>query len=221
MENPMIYPIFKRVFDIIASLAGMIVLSPLLLFLICAIKLSSPGPVLFKQNRIGRYKKWFVVYKFRTMRSDTPSDIPTHMLNNPEAYITPLGRVMRKTSLDELPQLVNILRGDMSVVGPRPALWNQDDLVALREKYGANDVRPGLTGLAQIKGRDELPIAVKAAYDGEYIKKMGFFYDCRIIVGTVFSVVGSKGVKEGVAAANEEDEEGREESEEITVDRGG
>ena len=135
--------------------------------------------------------------KFRTMFNDAPHDIPTHMLKNPYVYITPLGRFLRKTSLDELPQLFNIFRGDMTIVGPRPALWNQDDLASERDKYGANDVRPGLTGLAQIKGRDELPIEIKAAYDGEYVEKMSLGFDCRILFYTVFSVTKGEGVKEG------------------------
>jgi O-antigen biosynthesis protein WbqP len=191
------YPFFKRLFDIAASVAGILVLSPLFIFLAIGVKFSSPGPVFFKQKRIGLNKKHFHMLKFRTMFNDAPSDIPTHMLQNPYIYITPLGRFLRKTSLDELPQLFNILRGDMTIVGPRPALWNQDDLVAARDKYGANDVRPGLTGLAQISGRDELPIEIKAAYDGEYIKKMSLLFDFKIIFLTVFSVAKAEGVKEG------------------------
>jgi len=190
--------IFKRAFDISTSLLAIILLSPLFIFLIFAVKVSSPGSVFFKQSRIGRHKNLFVMLKFRTMRTDAPKDIPTHLLADPDAYITPLGKFMRRTSLDEIPQIFNILKGDMSVVGPRPALWNQDDLVAFRDQYGANDVRPGLTGLAQISGRDELPIAVKAAYDGEYVEKMSFLFDCRIIWRTVFKVAKSEGVKEGV-----------------------
>jgi O-antigen biosynthesis protein WbqP len=191
------YPFFKRLFDLAASFLGLFVLAPVFLVLIFAIKISSPGPVFFRQKRIGRNKRFFYMLKFRTMRTDAPHDVPTHLLQNPYAYITPIGRFLRKTSLDELPQLFHILRGDMSVVGPRPALWNQDDLAAERDKYGANDVRPGLTGLAQIKGRDELPIDVKAAYDGEYVEKMGLLFDFRILLLTVFSVTKGEGVKEG------------------------
>jgi len=191
------YPVFKRLFDIAASIIGALVLAPAFIFLVFGIKFSSPGPVFFRQKRIGRNKKLFNMLKFRTMYNDAPRDIPTHLLQNPYVYITPLGRFLRKTSLDELPQLFHILKGDMSLVGPRPALWNQDDLVAERDKYGANDVRPGLTGLAQINGRDELPIVEKAAYDGEYVEKMGLLLDLKIIFLTVFSVTRGEGVKEG------------------------
>ena len=191
------YPMLKRLFDITASFFGILLLFPVFIVLICVIKISSPGSAFFKQKRIGRYKEFFDMLKFRTMRTDAPRDIPTHLLQNPYAYITPIGRFLRKTSLDELPQLFHILIGDMSLVGPRPALWNQDDLAAERDKYGANDVRPGLTGLAQIKGRDELPIEVKAAYDGEYVEKMSFLFDLKILFLTVFSVAKGEGVKEG------------------------
>ena len=187
----------KRLFDIAASFFGILILSPVFLVLISAIRISSPGGAFFLQKRVGQNKKFFYIFKFRTMFTDTPSDKPTHLLENPFAHITPIGRFLRKTSLDELPQLFNILKGDMSLVGPRPALWNQDDLVAERDKYGANNVRPGLTGLAQIKGRDELPIPVKAAYDGEYIRKMGFWFDLKITFLTLFSVTKGEGVKEG------------------------
>jgi len=149
------------------------------------IKLDSKGPVLFKQDRIGKNKKIFKVYKFRTMRVDTPNNVPTHMLDNPDFYITKIGKFLRKTSLDELPQLLNILKGNMAFVGPRPALYNQDDLVALRDKYHANDIKPGLTGLAQVKGRDELPIKIKAQYDGEYIKKLSIWFDIKICFMTL------------------------------------
>ena len=192
------YPVLKRLFDIIASLLGMLLVTPVFLALVIAIKITSPGNVFFKQKRVGCGKKHFNMLKFRTMRADAPKDIPTHLFRDPYAYITPVGRSLRRTSLDELPQLIHILKGDMSLVGPRPALWNQDDLVAERDKYGANDVRPGLTGLAQIKGRDELPIEVKAAYDGEYVKKMGLLLDLLIILQTVFSVTKGEGVKEGI-----------------------
>jgi O-antigen biosynthesis protein WbqP len=189
------YPLLKRLFDITASALGILVLAPVFIVLILVIKISSPGPAFFRQNRVGRNKIFFEMLKFRTMRNDAPHDIPTHLLQNPYAYITPIGRFLRKSSLDELPQLFHILIGDMSVVGPRPALWNQDDLVGERDKYGANNIRPGLTGFAQIKGRDELPIEVKAA--GEYVKKMGFVYDIGILYRTFLSVVKSDGVKEG------------------------
>jgi len=187
----------KRLFDIAASFFGILILSPVFIVLISAIRISSPGPAFFLQKRVGRNKEFFYILKFRTMFIDTPSDKPTHLLENPFAHITRIGRFLRKTSLDELPQLFNILKGDMSLVGPRPALWNQDDLVAERDKYGANNVRPGLTGLAQIKGRDEIPIPVKAAYDGEYIRKMSFWFDLKITFLTLFSVTKGEGVKEG------------------------
>lgn len=191
------YRTIKRIIDFTLSLAALIILSPAFLVLVCAIKLESRGPVIFKQKRVGINKKFFNILKFRTMRIDTPRDVPTHLMQNPEQYITKMGHFMRKTSLDELPQLVNILKGDMSIVGPRPALWNQDDLIAARETLGANNVMPGLTGLAQIKGRDELPIAVKAKYDGEYVQKMSLLFDCKIILLTVKTVAVSEGVKEG------------------------
>ena len=163
------YRYIKRGIDILLSGLAVIILSPALLVLCAAIKINSRGPILFKQKRIGIHKTYFWIYKFRTMRTDTPKDMPTHLLTNPEQYITKVGKFLRKTSLDELPQIFNILKGDMSIVGPRPALWNQDDLIAERDKYGANDVMPGLTGWAQINGRDELEIPVKAAFDGEYV----------------------------------------------------
>jgi O-antigen biosynthesis protein WbqP len=183
--------------DIFVSFVGLLALSPLFAALFIAVRLTSPGPAFFRQRRVGRNKKIFSLLKFRTMRTDAPKDMPTHLLLDPYAHITPIGRFLRKTSLDELPQLINILVGQMSVVGPRPALWNQYDLVAERERRGANAVRPGLTGLAQINGRDELPIETKAAYDGEYIKRMGFLLDCKIFFGTALYVAKSKGVKEG------------------------
>ena len=187
----------KRGLDFLLSLCATIVLSPILLVLAIAIKLESKGPVLFCQKRVGIHKKYFMIYKFRTMRTDTPKDVPTHMLENPEQYITKTGRFLRKTSLDELPQLFNIIKGDMAIVGPRPALWNQYDLIAERDKYGANDILPGLTGWAQINGRDELEIPVKAGLDGEYVKKMSFAFDVRCLFGTVISVLKSDGVVEG------------------------
>ena len=191
------YPFIKRGIDILLSVLGLIILSPVYLVLIIAIKLDSKGPVLFKQKRVGIHKSHFYILKFRTMRTDTPKDMPTHLLQNPEQYITKVGKFMRKTSLDELPQIVNILKGDMSIVGPRPALWNQYDLIAERDKYGANDIRPGLTGWAQINGRDELEIPVKAQFDGEYVKKMGFWMDVRCFFGTFVSVLRADGVVEG------------------------
>ncbi len=191
------YKFIKRIFDIILSFCGMIVLSPLFLVLIIAIKLDSRGPVLFKQKRIGLHKKHFFILKFRTMRIDTPKDTPTHLLENPEQWITKVGKFMRKTSLDELPQIWNIFVGDMSIIGPRPALWNQYDLIEERDRYGANDVLPGLTGWAQINGRDELPIKRKAELDGYYVKNMSFALDCRCFFGTILSVLKSDGVVEG------------------------
>lgn len=191
------YTRVKRLLDFCMSLGACIVLSPVLLILCIAIKADSRGPVLFKQKRVGIHKTYFPIYKFRTMRTDTPKDMPTHMLSNPEQYITKTGRFLRKSSLDELPQLLNILKGDMSFVGPRPALWNQDDLVAEREKYGANDVLPGLTGWAQINGRDELEIPVKAKLDGEYVKRMSFGFDVKCFLGTFSSVLKADGIVEG------------------------
>ena len=191
------YRYIKRIIDILLSGLAIIILSPLLLILCIAIKLDSPGPIFFTQKRVGIHKTYFQIYKFRTMRTDTPKDMPTHMLANPEQYITKTGRFLRKTSLDELPQIFNIFKGDMSIVGPRPALWNQDDLVAERDKYGANDVTPGLTGWAQINGRDELEIPVMAKLDGEYVKKYGFTMDVRCFFGTFLSVLRQDGVVEG------------------------
>jgi O-antigen biosynthesis protein WbqP len=195
------YMKIKRLIDIILSLIGLIVLSPVYLILIIAIKIDSKGPVLFKQKRIGINKTHFNILKFRTMRIDTPKDTPTHLLKNPEQYITKMGKFLRKTSLDELPQIWNIFVGQMSIIGPRPALWNQYDLIAERDKYGANDVRPGLTGWAQINGRDELPIEVKAKLDGEYVEKISLLIDVKCFFGTVVSVVKSDGVVEGGTGA--------------------
>ena len=195
------YQKWKRIVDFFLSLMGLVVLSPLFLVLAVAIKAESRGPVFFKQKRVGIHKKHFMILKFRTMRTDTPKDMPTHLLKNPEQYITRTGKFLRKTSLDELPQLINILKGDMAVVGPRPALYNQYDLIAERDKYGANDIRPGLTGWAQINGRDELEIPVKARLDGEYKEKMGFAMDLRCFFGTFLSVLKSEGVVEGGTGA--------------------
>lgn len=196
----------KRLIDIALSLAGMIVLSPVFLLLVLAIKLESRGPVLFKQKRVGLNKTHFHILKFRTMKIDTPKDTPTHLLDNPDQYITRMGKFLRKTSLDELPQIWNIFTGDMSIIGPRPALWNQYDLIAERDKYGANDVPPGLTGWAQINGRDELPIDVKAKLDGEYVKQMSFGFDLKCFIGTFISVVKSDGVVEGGTGMAEKQE---------------
>lgn len=189
--------VIKRVIDFILSLCGLIVLSPIFIILCIWIKLDSKGPILFKQRRIGINKKHFSIYKFRTMYIDTPKDMPTHMLSNPDQFITKAGKFLRKTSLDELPQIINIIKGEMSIIGPRPALWNQDDLIAERDKYHANDVRPGLTGWAQINGRDELEIPVKARLDGEYVKRISFLFDVKCFFGTIISVLKSDGVVEG------------------------
>ena len=191
------YKFFKRTLDIVLSFIGMIVLSPFFLLLVLAIKLDSKGPVLFKQKRVGLHKKHFYILKFRTMRIDTPKDTPTHLLENPEQWITKVGKFLRKTSLDELPQIWNIFVGDMSIIGPRPALWNQYDLIEERDRYGANDVLPGLTGWAQIHGRDELPIAKKAELDGYYVQHLSFGLDVRCFFGSIMSVAKSEGVDEG------------------------
>lgn len=191
------YKTVKKILDRVLALLGLIILSPLFLLLMLAIKLDSRGPVFFKQKRVGIHKSHFFILKFRTMRIDTPKDTPTHLLSNPKQYITKVGGFLRKTSLDELPQIINILKGDMAIVGPRPALWNQYDLIAERDKYGANDILPGLTGWAQINGRDELPIDVKARLDGEYVQKIGFLMDLRCLLGTVVSVAKQEGVVEG------------------------
>ena len=185
----------KRALDVALASGGMILGFWLYLIIILAIRLDSPGPIIFKQKRIGKDKKIFEIYKFRTMYQDTPKDVPTHLFKDPEAYITPVGKILRKLSLDEIPQLVNILKGDMSVVGPRPALYNQDDLVAERDRYGANSVRPGLTGWAQVHGRDELPITKKAKLDGFYVKHIGFPIDLRCFLMTVRVALGGEGVR--------------------------
>jgi O-antigen biosynthesis protein WbqP len=191
----------KRLIDIILSLIGIVVLSPIFLILISSIKIDSSGPVLFKQKRVGINKTHFNILKFRTMRIDTPKDIPTHLLVNPEQYITKMGKFLRKTSLDELPQIWNIFVGQMSIIGPRPALWNQYDLIAERDKYGANDIPPGLTGWAQINGRDELPIEVKSKLDGEYVENIGFWMDVKCFFWTIVSVAKSDGIVEGGTGA--------------------
>lgn len=197
MEKIMYKKFFKRVIDIFLSFFSIVFLSLPMLIIAIAIKCDSKGPVFFKQKRVGIHKKHFNILKFRTMRTDTPHDAPTHELNDPKRWITKVGGFLRKTSLDELPQLFNIFGGSMSVIGPRPALWNQDDLIAERDKYGANDVKPGLTGWAQINGRDELEIPLKAKLDGEYVEKMSFGFDCKCFFGTIKSVLKSDGVVEG------------------------
>ncbi|MBR5524166.1 MAG: sugar transferase [Clostridia bacterium] len=186
----------KRTIDIILSLSGILVLAVPMLVVALIIKLDDPGPALFVQKRVGLHKRLFSLYKFRSMKLDTP-DIPTHLLENPDAYLIRIGKTIRRLSIDELPQLFNILKGDMSIIGPRPALWNQDDLIAERDKYGANDIKPGLTGWAQINGRDELEIDEKARLDGEYVRRMSFGFDCRCFFGTFSSVLRSNGVVEG------------------------
>lgn len=200
------YMRIKRLIDAILSLCGLIILSPVFLLLIIGIKLESKGPVLFKQKRIGIHRTHFNILKFRTMKIDTPKDTPTHLLANPEQYITKMGQFLRKTSLDELPQIWNIFVGQMSIIGPRPALWNQYDLIAERDKYRANDIPPGLTGWAQINGRDELPIQVKAKLDGEYAEKISFWMDVKCFFGTIVSVVKSDGVVEGGTGTPSENE---------------
>lgn len=187
----------KRTIDFILSFAGIIILSSLLIVLMVLIKVTSPGPIFFKQKRVGIHKSYFNILKFRTMRIDTPKDMPTHLLENPDQYITGVGKFLRKTSLDELPQLFNIFKGEMAIVGPRPALWNQYDLIELRDVYGANDVLPGLTGWAQVNGRDELEIDVKAKLDGEYCKNLSFLFDVKCFLMTIFSVLKHDGVVEG------------------------
>lgn len=191
------YQLLKRIIDLLLSFISIIILFPFFLLLIIAIKIDSKGPILFKQKRIGKNKYYFNIYKFRTMRIDTPKNTPTHLLQDPGQYITKVGKFLRKTSLDELPQLFNILVGQMSIIGPRPALWNQFDLIDERDKYKANDVLPGLTGWAQINGRDELAIEVKARLDGQYIENMGIIMDIRCFVGTIITVLKSDGVIEG------------------------
>ena len=198
----------KRIIDVILSLVGLILASWLYLLIMIAIEIDDPGPVFFSQKRVGIHKKYFRLYKFRSMKMSTPHDMPTHLLENPEQYITRVGKFLRKTSLDELPQMINILRGDMSIIGPRPALWNQYDLIEERDKYGANDIMPGLTGWAQINGRDELEIPVKAKLDGEYVQKMSFGFDVKCFFGTIGSVLKHDGVVEGgTGTLNKNDKE--------------
>ena len=207
MWKKKIYFSIKRLIDVILSFLAIIILFiPCMIIAIC-IKLESKGPIFFKQKRVGKNKKYFMIYKFRTMRTDTPKDMPTHMLNNPDLYITKVGRILRKTSLDELPQIINIIKGDMSIVGPRPALWNQYDLISERDKYYANNIRPGLTGLAQISGRDELEIPLKAKLDGEYTKNISFLLDIKIFFKTIIKVFKSDGVVEGKVEKEENNSE--------------
>lgn len=198
------YKYVKRIIDFSISLIGTIVLLPLIVLLSVLIKLDSKGPILFTQKRIGIHQKTFMIYKFRTMRMDTPKDQPTHLLENPDQWITRMGKFLRKTSLDELPQLLNILKGDMAIIGPRPALWNQFDLIELREKYGVHALLPGLTGYAQIKGRDEVPISLKAKLDRYYKDNFGFWFDFRIFVASILVVVLARGVVEGSMAPLED-----------------
>ena len=197
----------KRALDILLSFCGIVILSPLYLLIALAIKIDDPGPAFFFQKRVGLHKTHFRIMKFRTMKMSSPHDVPTHLLENPEQYITRVGRILRKTSLDELPQIFQILTGKMSVIGPRPALWNQYDLIALRDQVGANDVRPGLTGWAQINGRDEIPLERKAALDGEYVQKMSFLFDCKCFFGTITAVLSRKGVVEGGTGAGDKERE--------------
>jgi len=199
--------VFKRLIDVVLSGLGIVVLAPVYLIVALAIKIDDPGPVFFRQKRVGIYKTHFHILKFRTMKMETPKDTPTHLLQNPEQYITKVGRILRKTSLDELPQIFQIFTGKMSIIGPRPALWNQFDLIEERDKYGANDVRPGLTGWAQINGRDELPIDVKARFDGEYVEDLSFAMDCKCFIGTIGKVLKRDGVVEGGTGAMEKEEE--------------
>lgn len=188
---------FKRMIDVFISFFGIVFLALPMLVIALAIKIDSKGPILFKQKRVGKNKKLFNILKFRTMRIDTPHDAPTHELQDPKKWITRVGGLLRKTSLDELPQIFNIFIGQMSIIGPRPALWNQYDLIEERDKYGANEIKPGLTGWAQINGRDELEINVKAKFDGEYVEKMSFAFDCKCFFGTILSVLKHDGVVEG------------------------
>jgi len=201
------YFIIKRFIDLVLSLIGIIVLSPLFLIIAILIKLDSKGPVIFKQKRVGKDGKYFNILKFRTMRTDCPKDVPTHLLSNPDMYITKMGKFLRKSSLDELPQLFNILKGDMSIIGPRPALYNQYNLIEERERYKANSIRPGLTGWAQINGRDEIPIKLKAQLDGEYVEKLSFLFDVKCFALTVFKVLKSEGIKEGATVPVKNDYE--------------
>ncbi len=207
------YKFFKGLMDFLLSLIGGILLIPFMIIIAIIIKCSSKGPVLFKQERVCKNKKLFKIWKFRTMRIDTPKDCPTHLLENPDQYITKIGKFLRKTSLDEIPQVYNILFGKMSIIGPRPALWNQTDLIEERDKYGANNIKPGLTGYAQIHGRDELEIKEKAALDGYYVEHLGFKMDCKYFFGTIKAVLKHDGVVEGGTGAIKKEEAIKEEEE--------
>ena len=198
---------FKRLIDIVLSGCGILVLAIPMLLIALAVKLDSKGPVLFWQKRVAIHKDTYMMPKFRSMYTTAPANMPTHLLTSPDQWITPVGKILRKTSLDELPQLLSIFKGDMSIVGPRPALWNQYDLIEERDKYGANDIRPGLTGWAQINGRDELPIDVKARFDGEYVENLSFAMDCKCFFGTIVKVLKHDGVVEGGTGAMEEEKE--------------
>ncbi len=193
--------IIKRILDIICSFMAIVFLSIIYLPICVIIKCTSKGPILFKQKRVGKDKKYFNILKFRTMRTDTPKDCPTHLLKNPDQYITKVGKFLRKTSLDELPQIFNIFKGDMTVIGPRPALWNQDDLIAERDEYNINSLKPGLTGWAQINGRDELPIPVKVQMDKVYYDNLSFAFDVKCLFMTIVSVFNHEGVVEGGTGA--------------------
>ena len=199
----------KRLIDLLLSACAIVVLSPVYLLICIAIVADDPGPVFFRQKRVGIHKTHFLILKFRTMKVSTPKDVPTHLLENPEQYITRVGKFLRRTSLDELPQIFQIFTGKMAIIGPRPALWNQFDLITERDKYGANDVRPGLTGWAQINGRDELPIDVKARFDGEYVQNLSFAFDCKCFFGTIRSVLKSEGVVEGGTGQLEKEKKGK------------
>lgn len=187
----------KRLMDIVGSVIALILFSPLMIVVAILIKAESEGPVFFKQRRIGKDKKEFYILKFRSMKQDAPKEVPTHLLESPSAHITKVGSLIRKTSIDELPQLINVLKGEMSLVGPRPALWNQFDLIEERDKYGANDIKPGITGWAQINGRDELSTYRKAALDGEYVKKISLLVDINCLIRTILNVISKKGIVEG------------------------
>ncbi|MDQ8738346.1 sugar transferase [Paenibacillus sp. LHD-38] len=195
----MFYSYIKRILDLFFSVISLIVLWPFFFVLAILIKIDSKGPVFFKQKRIGKDKKEFYILKFRTMRVEAPRETPTHMLQNPNNYITKIGLFIRKTSLDELPQIFNIIKGEMSIIGPRPALWNQYDLIAKRDEYDVNAIYPGLTGWAQINGRDELPLNIKVSYDAEYVNNMSFVFDIKVFILTIFRVIKSDGIREGVS----------------------
>ncbi|MBR7133384.1 MAG: sugar transferase [Clostridia bacterium] len=210
---------FKSFIDIALSFMGLVILAIPMLIIALITKLDSPGPVFFKQKRIGIHKSEFMILKFRSMPTETPHDMPTHMLENSESFLSGWQRFIRKSSIDELPQLINIFKGDMSIIGPRPALWNQDDLIAERDKYGANDIKPGLTGWAQINGRDELEIPVKARLDGDYVENLSFGFDVKCFFGTIISVLKSDGVVEGGTGALQKETEAEQpkESEKVSL----